>query len=253
MFSCFIVDDEISTSTLAGYISLVDHITLIGSSSSPKGILNKLIITKPDIVFIDIDLARKFQSDIIQLISVSTLIITGRSQADAYEALELSAIDFLLKPIEYSAFLRTIIKTKKIRLRELEKGIQSLIESNSHFFVKKDSKGKKIVKIRYQEILYIEGSQNYVSIITDEEKHLAYLTMKEIEQSLPSDRFVRVHKSYIVNVDQIKMVDGNQILLDNEQKILMSVSYRPTVLRKLNEKLLRSKRNQQRDRIQIIS
>ena len=242
MFTCSIIDDNINTTTLKEYIELVDHITLTGTYSSPKDLIDTFITTKPDIIFIDFELARKFFIETIQFGNISTLIITGTSPSYAFEALEMNAIDYLVKPIEYSSFLRTIIKSKKIRFRELEKSLKNLTEVSDHFFIKKDSSGK-IVKVKYEDIVYIEASQNYISLIMEKSSHLTYLTMKEIEESLPPDKFIRVHKSYIVNINKITAVDGNQILLNDNDKILIGSSYKTSFIQKLNEKLLRSKRN----------
>lgn len=243
MFTCYIIDNDVTVSTLSGFISLVDHITLIGSSNSPHGLLEQFIVTKPDIIFINIELAKKYQPDVIQYNSISSLIFTGDSPNLAFDALELNAIDYLVKPLEYSSFLRTIIKSKKIRFRELEKGLRNLTEPNDHFFIKKDSNGKKIVKVKYDDIVYIEGSQNYISLFIEDGQHLAYLTMKEIEENLPADKFIRVHKSYIVNINKITSVDGNQLLLNDSHKIIIGSSYRNSFNQKLNERLLKSKRN----------
>jgi len=243
MFTCFIIDDDVAISTLSGFISLVDHITLIGSQSSTEGLLDNFIATKPDIVFMDIELARQNLTTTVQFSNISTLIITGDHAGSAFEAFELNAIDYLLKPLEYSSFLRTVIKSKKIRFRELEKCLKNLTEPNDHFFIKKDSNGKKIVKIKYDDIIFIEASQNYITIIMEQCKHLAYLTMKEIEKNLPADKFIRVHKSYIVNINKITAVDGNQIFLNENEKILIGSSYRTNFHQKLNERLLKSERN----------
>ncbi len=243
MFTCFIIDDDVSISTLSGFISLVDHITLIGSQSSAEGLLDNFIVTKPDIVFMDIELAKQNLTTTVQFSNISTLIITGDHTGSAFEALELNAIDYLLKPLEYSSFLRTVIKSKKIRFRELEKCLKNLTEPNDHFFIKKDSNGKKIVKIKYDDIIFIEASQNYITINMEQCKHLAYLTMKEIEKNLPADKFIRVHKSYIVNINKITAVDGNQIFLNENEKILIGSSYRTNFHQKLNERLLKSERN----------
>ena len=243
MFTCSIIDDHTSINTLKEYIELVDHITLIGAYSSPQNLLDIFFHTKPDIIFIDFELARKSLIETIQFGNISTLIITGSSPDNAFEALEMNAIDYLIKPVEYSSFLRTIIKSKKIRFRELEKSLKSLTEVNDHFFIKKDSSGKKIVKVKYDDIVYIEGSQNYISLIMESSNHLTYLTMKEIEENLPSDKFIRVHKSYIVNINKITAIDGNQILLNDHDKILIGSSYKTHFIQKLNERLLKTKRN----------
>ncbi|WP_256013591.1 LytR/AlgR family response regulator transcription factor [Desertivirga xinjiangensis] len=243
MFTCHIIDSDIDISTLSGFISLVEHITLIGSSETPKGLLDRFIVTKPDIIFISIDLARQYPTDVIQYSNFSSVIITGENEAYAYEALELNAIDYLIKPVEYSSFLRTIIKSKKIRFREMEKSLRLLSDPNDHFFIKKDSSGKKFVKVKYDEIIYVEASLNYISLIMEQEKHLAYLTMKEIEENLPCEKFIRVHKSYIVNINKIRAVDGNQVFLNNGERIIIGASYRNNFHLKLNERLLKTKRN----------
>ncbi|WP_207532542.1 LytR/AlgR family response regulator transcription factor [Desertivirga arenae] len=243
MFTCSIIDNNISIATLKGYIELVDHMTLVGAYNSPKNLVDIFVITKPDIIFMDFSLAKDHFTETIQFSNISTLIITGDSPANAFEALEMNAIDYLLKPVEYSSFLRTVIKSKKIRFRELDKSLRNLTEVSDHFFIKKDSSGKKIVKVKYDDIIYIEGSQNYISLIMENCSHLTYLTMKEIEESLPADKFIRVHKSYIVNINKITAVDGNQIFLNEHEKIIVGSSYKGNFTQKLNEKLLKTKRN----------
>lgn len=246
MFTCFIIDDEFSAETLSTFIRHVPDLKLASVFNDISGAYKDLTNSPPDILFIDISfiytplfIERLYV--FFELSSEMSVIFTSYSLNHAFDAFERNAVDYLLKPIDYSRFTRAIIKTRKYRAFELEKQLVS-IESDS-FFIKQDIKGKKIVKIKYDDIIYIEGCQNYVTIHLENSQHLTYLTMKEIEECLPPEKFSRVHKSHIINDHRIVALEGNQITLNNQTVITLGSSYRSRFFDKFRPIIIQSKRS----------
>jgi len=138
------------------------------------------------------------------------VIITTAYPSYALEGYELNVLDYLVKPITFARFMQSTQKAKNAF--DLKQGSKlSSEKTQDHFFIKVDSKFEKIF---YDEVLYIEAMQNYIKIITNSENHLTLLSMKALLKELPSSQFVQVHKSYIVNINKIKTIDGNQLLIE---------------------------------------
>ena len=241
MIKCFVVDDEShNIRLLSGYIEKTPGLELVGAEENPLVALDTITSSKvvPDIVFVDVDMPELTGLDLAGLINRHTEVVFATAYPDyALQAFEKNAIDYLVKPISYERFLQSV---SKVRLRISARS--SLVQENesSYFFVKSDVKGK-MVKVEYEEISYVEALQNYVRIHTSDEPIITHLTMKKVEESLPEDRFSRVHKSFIVNNAKVRVVEGNLIVLDDKSTLVLGSSYREPFLRKVNEKLINSK------------
>jgi DNA-binding LytR/AlgR family response regulator len=152
------------------------------------------------------------------------VIFTTAYPEYALEGFEVNALDYLVKPVSFERFLRAVMKAKDFyEIRDKNVGV------DGYFFIKADS---KLVKIRYQDILFAEALQNYVNIHTTDRKYMTYLTFRAVEDYLPPGTFIRVHKSYIVSTGRIDSIEGNDIRIGTHY-IPISRNYREEVMEKL--------------------
>jgi DNA-binding LytR/AlgR family response regulator len=138
----------------------------------------------------------------------------------------LNAVDYLLKPFSFDRFWKAILKAKAIKEHQ-PPGNQ--ISEAEYFYIKTDN---KLVKINYTDVLFIEALQNYVAIHTLSKKHISYLTLHSIEENLPSQRFVKTHKSFIVAIDKVESIEGNEIRIGTHH-IPISRTEKEAVMEKL--------------------
>jgi DNA-binding LytR/AlgR family response regulator len=238
MFTCYVVDDEPhAIETLVSYIDKAPGLELLGSSTNPLEALD-LINTSvhPEITFLDVDMPQLSGLDLAGLISDRTAVIfTTAFPNHALAAFEKNAVDYLLKPISFERFLNSV---KKVSV-QLRAHIQN--PANDHIFIKANIKGK-VTRLNFTDIVYVESIKNYVIIYTEKEKMITYLTMKELEAALPPEKFFRVHKSFMVNSERIKTVNGVNILLQNEMMIPLGQMYKTALQDYINAKLVRSSR-----------
>ena len=137
---------------------------------------------------------------------VPPVIFTTAYPQYALEGFEVNALDYLVKPISFERFLKAALKAKEY-YEVREKNIAETAGSSDHFFIKADS---KLVKILFDDVLVVEALQNYVVIHTGTKKYMTYLTFKSVEDYLPSDKFIKVHKSYIVAAAKVDSIEGNE-------------------------------------------
>ena len=239
---CYIVDDEIhAIKVLSRYIDKTPGLFLVGSDTDPlkawSSIDNKSV--NPDIAFLDIDMPQLSGTELADLIRHRTEIVFTTAHPDyAIRAFESDALDYLLKPVTYERFLKTISKAKD---KLFKKQIDQSINLEEDFYIKSEAKGK-MIKVKYNDIYYIEAKANYLKIYLDKESYMTYLTMKELEEKLPPKKFIRVHKSFIINIQKIMALETNQILLENKNTVVIGRSYRSSLLSVINPRLIRSKR-----------
>ena len=145
------------------------------------------------------------------------------------EGFELNAVDYLVKPFSFDRFWKAVLKAKAIAEVKSESPAASSGEGPDYFFIKADN---KLVKINYDDILFIEALQNYVSVNTKEKKYITYLTFKAVEDHLPRGRFLKIHKSFIVSVAKIDSIEGNMVRVGSHE-LPISRSSKEEVLEKI--------------------
>jgi len=238
---CYILDDNTSVKIISKYISNYQDLKIVGSSSNTLLAYSEIMNLMPDIVFINSSLPIL---NIENLNFVTSFIYTADAPHFAAQAFENNAVDYLMKPFTLERFSKCIHKArqKELEIEAQEEHLNDKVDNKDYFFVKNEARGNKVIRIKYDEIVYIEASQNYVTIHLSNKSHLIYLTMKEVEDFLPSDRFIRVHKSYVINEQKITSIDGNKICLDDKYTILYSISYKKDLLKMVHPKLITSKR-----------
>ena len=241
MFTCYIIDDEShAIDTLVGYINKFPGLNLVGSCINPLQAINEITSSSPiDIVFLDVDMPELSGMEVADIISpLTSVIFTTAYPNYAVQAFEKNGSDFLLKPISFERFTKSVTKVQNL-IRS--KKISEQHTEDEHFFINPGVKGR-MIQLSYSDIVYIEGLKNYVVIYTVDGKFVTYLSMREIEKSIPVSRFVRIHKSFIVNVDRIKSIDGNNVILSQTLELPIGISFKDSFINMINSKMLRSGR-----------
>ena len=225
MIKVVAIDDEpLALQLVKGYIEKTPFLELAGAFDNPVDAVVYIRSSEVDIVLLDIQMPDITGTELARVISGGPKIIfTTAYEKYALEGFRLDAVDYLLKPFSYAEFLKAVQKAQK--LIELEtKQLPSLEIKNDFLFIKSDY---KIRRINFSEINYIEGLRDYVKIFLTEEKKpvLSLSTMKALEFRLPEDRFMRVHRSFIVSLEKVKVIDRNRIVF-GEVRIPVTDQYK---------------------------
>lgn len=206
---CIIIDDEpLARKGLKEYISDTDFLELIGEFDNPVRAADLIGRGEAQLLFLDIQMPKITGLEFFKTLkNAPPVIFTTAYPQYALEGFEVNALDYLVKPISFDRFLKAALKAKEYyEIRE--KNTVEATTAGGHFFIKADG---KLVKILFEEVLFVEALQNYVTIHTREKKYITYLTFKSVEDYLPADKFLRVHKSYIIAEDKVDSIEGNDI------------------------------------------
>jgi len=222
---CIITDDEpFAVKGLSGYVQKVDYLELLGTCENALQLDSMLKTTSPDLLFLDIEMPHLTGLDYLaSLKNPPLVIITSAYEKYALKGYELSVIDYLLKPVSFDRFLKAV-----------QKAFDFLAGSRvqpkaDYFFIKA---GQKIERIKFSELVFVESMQNYVKLHTSSETHVAHLTLKKVAELLPEDQYIQTHKSYILNLDKVKSIDGNEITTE-KGVVPISKLWREEVLEKI--------------------
>jgi len=210
---CMIIDDEpLAQKGMVEYVQDIDFLDLATVCDNALQANAFLKENNVDLILLDIQMPKLSGLDFLKsLKEPPVVIITTAYQEHALEGYELNVTDYLVKPIAFSRFLKAVNKAKDFILLKQK---DNSSENVTYFFLKVDN---RFEKINYDDILFAEALQNYVAIHTTEKKMLSYITFSQVEKQLPADRFIKVHKSYIVAFDKIKSVEGNIINIAQHQ------------------------------------
>lgn len=240
MMKAIIVDDEpLALDVLETYISQMPEIELVKRCENAFEANEALKANHIDIMFLDIQMPQLTGIDFVKSLRNPPCVIFTTAYPDyAVEGFELDAIDYLLKPISLERFMKAVNKvSEKVAARNQENN-QTNEDDSNYFFVKAD---KKLVKVDFDDIIYIEGLKDYVIIRQEAGRVITLQTMKSLEQRLPSSHFRRIHRSYIANINKIKAVVGNmlEVIEKGQTKhIPIGKNYREDLLAIINEKRL---------------
>lgn len=228
MISCLVVDDEQSAvDLLCAFIRKTPFLTLAGATTNPLEALSLLQAQPIDLLFLDIHMPQLSGLDLMRLLPGGTRVVLTTAYSEfAVQGFELEALDYLLKPIAFERFLKA---AQKARPAAVSPAVAAAPEATlaDYIFVKTESKGK-MAKVDFADIVYVEGLKNYVSIQTLHERVVTLLNIKDLGERLPARHFMRVHKSYIVSLDKIRALDGNQIFLKGMNTFVpLGDTYRP--------------------------
>ncbi len=241
MLNCLIVDDEQNAvDILSTFVEQTPFLTLFKGTTNPIEAVGLIQSEKIDLVFLDIHMPQLSGLDLAKIIKGKVKIIFTTAYSDhAVDAFDLEAIDYLTKPIPFDRFLKAAQKAVNTNTGNPAPEVKANeIRENDFILVKTENKGK-FIKINIYDIVFVEGLKNYISIYTVEnEKIVTLMTLKDMEETLPTKDFVRVHKSYIIAMDSVKVIDGNQIFLKElKAAIPLGESYRAPFFENLEKKV----------------
>ncbi len=230
--TCVIIEDEpLARNLMEAYVHKVSNLTLLNSFSDPLKALDFLRENAVDIMFCDIQMPEITGITLLKILQKKPLVILTTAYSEyAIEGYELEVFDYLLKPISFERFLKAVEKAT-LRLTPIEtiKPVVSNMQTVDNETVAKEfifvKDGTKLIKVKLDDILYIEGLKDYVSIITKERRIVSLQTLKSLETLLPDSQFIRVHNSFIIAFSAIDTVDKEKILI-GKNYIPISDSYK---------------------------
>ena len=240
MMNVLIVDDEHhARKLLADYVIKVPFLNLVKTCMNVFEAIEVMQKERVDLLILDIQMPDMTGLEFARSLNRKPIIIFSTAYSEyAIEGFELDVADYLLKPVEFPRFLQAAYKAKnRYEMKSPSVDTNKQVTPPSHpeennFLIVKD--GPKIHKIDYSDLLYIEGQREYVTFHTTQKKITALYVMKNLEDSLPKDRFIRVHKSYIVAIKHIEMIEGNMLKIAGV-KIPIGGSYKNDLLIRLNK------------------
>jgi len=231
---CIIIDDEpIARQLIAEFVDDIDYLELLGEAENPAKAIRLLTENTVDLIFLDINMPTINGINFLKSSkTTASIIMTTAYPQYAVEAFELDVLDYLVKPIPFERFLKACSKAKEAFDNKKPTGQPAA----DHFFIKCDN---QIEKVLYDDLLYAESMMNYVILYTTSRKMIVYITLKILEEQLPADKFVKVHKSFLVNRTKIQSIDGNQVNI-GIQKIPISQNLREKLLAEiLKDRMIR--------------
>ena len=226
MIQCLLVDDEpLALEVLERFIRETPGLALAGKCRNAFEASEHLLKAAPDLMFLDIEMPLVTGIHFLQSLKQppKTILATAYKEY-AYEGYELDVVDYLLKPISYDRFLKAIQKYREL-VPEVQPG-----ERDEKYLLIKDRKGT--IRLSYREVLYVEGCKDYVKVVTPKQAYLMLQTMKETDDLL-GEKFVRVHRSYIVALDQVKLIQTENLLLKDNTFIPIGDSYKAALMERL--------------------
>jgi DNA-binding LytR/AlgR family response regulator len=241
--NCLIIDDEpLAQEVLATHIAQVATLTLVQQCNNAMEAFEALHKNKIDLIFLDINMPVISGLNFLRSLKEPPAVILTTAYTEyAIEGYELDVVDYLLKPIPFDRFAKAV--NKVISLLEKQgrpiATIQDIAIVNNkntspttgiqkdYFFIKSDG---KLVKLNYTDVKYIEGMKDYLKVHVANNYYVVHQTMKSMEDQLPADKFMRIHKSYIVALSAIKSIDGNIIHIDKDT-IPLGSSYKDTLMK----------------------
>jgi DNA-binding LytR/AlgR family response regulator len=246
MIRCVVIDDEPpALAILADYIGQVPFLTVVGTTTDPIEGLTWVQQGRAELVFLDIQMPRLTGLQFLKLAGHrARVVLTTAYPEYALDGYENDVVDYLLKPIAFERFLKAAHKALALLAPATPPAVAHnvpaplalpapaapvLPPTSGHLFVKGDAKNKYL-RINYADILYVEGLNNYVLLHLPHERIITYQTLKELTDTLPQPPFMRVHKSYIVSLDHVRLLDGNTLYVQ-DKLIPVSDTYREALYR----------------------
>ncbi|MCW3804900.1 LytR/AlgR family response regulator transcription factor [Plebeiibacterium marinum] len=238
MITCIAIDDEpLALRQIEGYIEKTPYLQLVDKFSNAIKALEFLQDNSVDLMFVDINMPDLTGLEFVESLSnPPKVIFTTAYREYAFEGFKVDAADYLVKPISYSDFLKSVDKTRD-RYFTSKKAVETIENNDQFLFIKSEY---KIVKIEFRLIKYIEGMRDYVRIhLENQSPVMALMGMKKMEKFLPADDFMRVHRSYIVNLKKITTIERARIIFDDKVYIPISDQYKDTFQKFLDENFLK--------------
>jgi DNA-binding LytR/AlgR family response regulator len=222
---CLIVEDEpLARNLLADYVNKVPMLELSEATSNPLQTLEILRNRAIDLMFLDIQMPEITGITLLKTLQKKPLVILTTAYSEyALESYEFDVVDYLLKPITFDRFLKAVEKAGQRMAQPAGQVMPDVGEKGSPFVFIKD--GTKLVKINFDDILFVEGLKDYVTIVTKTQKVISLQRLKTLELQLPADQFIRIHHSYIIAVKAVDTIHKGEVQIGNHL-IPISDSYR---------------------------
>lgn len=237
LLTCIIIDDEpLAVRLLESFVTKTPDLKLLGSYTDSVEAINAVREQRPQLLFLDIQMPDLNGMELAHMLPEGTKVIfTTAFKEYAYESYEVSALDFLLKPIRYNKFISAVEKAREWFGRSQEPhteepaaiGNQDVAKPINTVFLKVDGEYRQVT---LDKILYVCGMKDYVMFYVEGERKplITHLTMKSVEEMLPTNQFLRVHRSYIVALDKIRSVDRNDCIYIGDEIIRVTDAFKET-------------------------
>jgi DNA-binding LytR/AlgR family response regulator len=228
--NCLIIDDEpFARKGLEDYVREIDFLHCVASCENPLKAATYLNEGKIDLMYLDIQMPKINGIDFLKTLKNPPLTIFTTAFSDyALEGYSLDVIDYLLKPITFERFLKA--SQKAVEFSQLKGRIEaSTAPAVDYFFVRCD---RKFEKVFFRDVSYVEGMQNYAVIHIGDKKLITYITLTSLEKQLPGDQFLKVHKSFLINIPHVKALEGDEIIMENA-RVPISRSLREQVVQRI--------------------
>jgi len=228
--NCIIVDDEpLAQEVIERYVGSMNELNLLRKCSNALEAFEVLHTESVDLIFLDISMPVISGIDFLRSIKYAPAVIITTAYPDfALQGYELDVADYLVKPVSMERFMKAVNKVIE-RKKNTPVSAVAPPPKTDFMFVKSE---QKLVKIKFSEIEFIEGMKDYVKIFTKEKVIITLMTMKFFEANLPQGDFVRIHKSYIINVDAIKSISGHEVEMKNTKLPIGSI-YKDNLLKRI--------------------
>lgn len=213
--NCVIIDDEpLAINVIKNHLQEFQNITIVETFNNPLEAINTLEKEAIDVLFLDINMPKMSGLEFLKNIPVKPhVIITTAYREFAAESYDLDVLDYLVKPIPFPRFLKSINKlTQQLHLNQNIKNIHAT--EDSYIFLKVD---KKLVKVKYDNLLYIESLKDYIKVCTTDGNYIVHKSLTSITEELPNNNFLRIHRSYTIAIDKVNSVEGNSVDINNKR------------------------------------
>jgi DNA-binding LytR/AlgR family response regulator len=218
IINCLIIDDEpLAINVIKNHIKEIDNINVIDTFNSAIDALNFMKSNTVDLLFLDINMPLLDGLDFIKSLDKKPIIIITTAYSEyAIKTYELEVLDYLVKPISFPRFLKAVNRAFKEFNPSLTSNLN--IAKRAHIFIKVDK--KKMQKIYLDEILIIESLRDYLKIKTITNKYIIHSTLSSFTEKLPSNNFIRIHRSFTIAIDKIEAVQGNSVEIDGVKYVI---------------------------------
>ncbi len=227
---CIIDDEPIAHRIIEGYCQKLPYLEKVGNCYDAFEAMQLLNQAPVDLIFLDINMPELSGFELLKSMpDPPATIVTSAHKEFALEGYELDISDYLLKPFSFARFLKAMNKT--IGMKMPANPTPSVEKGNTHFFIKGD---KKIHQIQFEDILFVEAYGNYSKIYLEKEMIVSHEKISSFELSLPTENFLRVHKSFIIATKKIKIIEGNRISIQ-EHLIPIGQTYKNNLMKRINK------------------
>jgi DNA-binding LytR/AlgR family response regulator len=226
---CLIVDDEeLARTLLSAYIQKIPGLEIVASCSNPLEAMTILAEKDVDVLFLDIQMPELTGVELLRTLAKKPVVVFTTAYPDyALEGYNLDVCDYLLKPFSFERFLQSVNKVRSRTATALSREIAPERPAERDYLLLKAD--HKVHRLRYDDILFIQSMREYAAFHTSSGRILSLISLKSLEEELPGNRFVRIHKSYIVAIEKVDALEGNQVIIGKE-KLPVGESYREAVM-----------------------